>query len=57
MKKGVGTIAADDFARGKVPEENTTTGLHLALIIVGGTIGFAIFVIAYQIGGSLGYGG
>lgn len=45
----------DDFARQKVPDQHTSTGLHLALIIVGGTIGFAIFVIASQIGGSLGY--
>lgn len=57
MSEATSSIAADDFARSKVPDENTTSGFHLALIIVGGTIGFAIFVIASQIGGSLGYGG
>ena len=46
---------SDDFAREAVPVENSSTGLHLALIIVGGTIGFAVYVIAAQIGGSLGY--
>ncbi len=47
--------AVNDFARGKVDESATSSGLHLALIIVGGTIGFAIFIVASQIGGSLGY--
>ena len=57
MQRAKTTIQADDFARQEVPAQNTSTGLHLALIIVGGTIGFAIFVIASQIGGSLGYAG
>lgn len=47
--------AVNDFARGKVDESATHSGLHLALIIIGGTIGFAIFIVASQIGGSLGY--
>lgn len=47
----------DDFARRPVPQENTAHGFHLALIIIGGTIGFAVFVVASQIGGSLGYRG
>ena len=50
-------INADDYARSKVPDEANASGLRLALIIVGGTIGFAVFVIASQIGGSLGYQG
>ena len=48
-------LQSDDFAREAVPDDNSSTGLHLALIIVGGTIGFAVYVIAAQIGGSLGY--
>lgn len=50
-------INADDYARSRVPDEANASGLRLALIIVGGTIGFAVFVIASQIGGSLGYHG
>ena len=49
------SLQSDDFALKTVPEEQSSTGLHLALIIVGGTIGFAVYVIAAQIGGSLGY--
>ncbi len=45
----------DDFARGQVTGKKTASGLHLALIIVGGTIGFAVIVISSQIGGSLGF--
>ena len=48
-------LSSNDFAREAVPDDNSATGLHLALIIVGGTIGFAVYVIAAQIGGSLGY--
>ena len=50
-------INADDYARSRVPDEANASGLRLALIIVGGTIGFAVFAIASQIGGSLGYQG
>ena len=48
-------MKADDFARGAVSHSAAATGLHLGLIIVGGTIGFAVFVISSQIGGALGY--
>ncbi|MYE87002.1 MAG: hypothetical protein F4X31_12280 [Gammaproteobacteria bacterium] len=48
-------MKADDFARGAVAGSAEATGLHLGLIIVGGTIGFAVFVISSQIGGALGY--
>ena len=48
-------MQADDFARGAVSGSARATGLHLGLIIVGGTIGFAVFVISSQIGGALGY--
>lgn len=50
-------ITSNDFAREAVPMSSSSTGLHLALIIVGGTIGFSVYVIAAQIGGSLGYAG
>lgn len=49
------SLQSDDFALKAVPQEASASGLHLALIIVGGTIGFAVYVIAAQIGGSLGY--
>ena len=48
-------MKSDDFARGAVSGSAAATGLHLGLIIVGGTIGFAVFVISSQIGGALGY--
>ena len=48
-------MKADDFARGAVSGSAAASGLHLGLIIVGGTIGFAVFVISSQIGGALGY--
>ena len=37
-----------------VPEGHGSSGLQIALIIIGGTIGFSIFVVAAEIGGSLG---
>jgi len=46
--------AADDFSREPVPQDKTYSGIHIALIIVGGTIGIPIFLMAAQIGGSLG---
>ncbi len=45
----------DDYAREPVSAEVTSTGWHLALIIIGGTIGFSVFIVSAQIGGSLGY--
>jgi len=47
--------AIDDYARERVPDDVSSSGFHLALIIIGGTIGFAVFLVAAQIGGSLGY--
>jgi len=44
----------DDFVDSKVTEQATSSGLHLALIITGGTIGYALFIVANQIGGALG---
>lgn len=48
-------IDLQEYARKPAPETSNSSGLHLALIIIGGTIGFAIFIVAAQIGGSLGY--
>ena len=44
-----------DFVAGQVPREARTSALHIALIIIGGTIGFSVFLVAAEIGGSLGY--
>ena len=46
---------SSDYARGAVQDGATTSGLSIAMIITGGTIGFAIFVASSEIGGSLGY--
>lgn len=45
----------EDFARAAVPEHSGSSGLHLALIVVGGTIGFSVFIVSAQIGGALGF--
>lgn len=57
MKRASLFSEQDDFPHQQVSEEETTSGVHLALIIIGGTIGFAVFVVASQIGGALGYRG
>ena len=44
-----------DYERAPVPRGVGSSGFSLALIIIGGTIGFSIFIVASQIGGSLGY--
>ncbi len=48
-------ITSQEFANKEVPKTKSSSGWHLALIIIGGTIGFAVFTIAAKIGGSLGY--
>ena len=48
-------VDLQEYARKPAPETSNSSGFHLALIIIGGTIGFAIFIVAAQIGGSLGY--
>ena len=48
-------VPQGEFAHGAVPDTVSSSGLHLALIIIGGTIGFSIFIVAAQVGGSLGY--
>ena len=47
--------SSSEFARSAVPDSVSSSALHLALIIIGGTIGFSVFIVASQIGGSLGY--
>ena len=46
--------AQDDFSRKPVPDSHTYSGLHIALVIVGGIIGIPAFLQASQVGGSLG---
>ena len=48
-------VDLQEYARKPAPDSSNSSGFHLALIIIGGTIGFAIFIVAAQIGGSLGY--
>ena len=48
-------VDLQEYARKPAPDTSNSSGFHLALIIIGGTIGFAIFIVAAQIGGSLGY--
>ena len=57
MASSAGVKPVADFARSAVPEGQGSSGLHIALIIIGGTIGFSIFIVAAQIGGALGYSG
>ena len=45
---------AEDYSLSQVPKGEGKSGLHLALIIVGGTIGMSIFIMAAQVGSSLG---
>lgn len=47
-------VSQDDFSRDQVPQEKTFSGIHIALVMVGGTIAIPVFLMAAQIGGSLG---
>ena len=49
------SLKADDFARDAAHQGNKASGFRLALIIVGGIIGFSTYVISAGIGGSLGF--
>ncbi len=46
--------APDDFSRRRVPQDQTYSGIHIGMIIVGGVIGIPAFLQAAQVGGSLG---
>lgn len=54
LTTGNSAVAKDDFSREPVPDTNTYSGMHIALIIVGGVIGIPAFLQASQVGGSLG---
>lgn len=51
----IDSMHADDYARDAVRQGSAASGFRLALIIVGGIIGFSVYVISAGIGGSLGY--
>tara|TARA_B100001939_G_scaffold188992_1_gene162736 strand:- start:10428 stop:11747 length:1320 start_codon:yes stop_codon:yes gene_type:complete len=51
---GLGVAETEDFAQSQVPEDHTYSGVHIALIIIGGTIGMAVFLMAAQVGSALG---
>jgi cytosine permease len=56
MKQVDGTNSdPNDFATTPVPESDRKSGWNLAFIIIGGIIGFSVFLVASKIGGSLGY--
>ncbi len=44
----------DDFSREQVPRDETYSGIHIGMIIVGGVIGIPGFLQAARVGGSLG---
>lgn len=44
----------NDYANSVVPENAGVGSLEIALVVIGGTIGFAVFIVAARIGGSLG---
>lgn len=44
----------NDYSREQVPDTATFSGFHIALVIVGGTIGIPVFLMAAEIGSSLG---
>ncbi|MGV6825984.1 MAG: cytosine permease [bacterium] len=45
---------SDDFCRAQVPDNQTFSGWHIALVIIGGVIGIPSFMQASHIGGELG---
>lgn len=44
----------DDYSRNPVPQEKTLSGIHIAMVIIGGVIGIPVFLTSANIGGSLG---
>jgi cytosine permease len=44
----------DDFSRRAVPLSNTLSGVHIGLVIVGGTIGIPVYLMSAKLGSSLG---
>ncbi|GAA6153805.1 cytosine permease [Pseudoteredinibacter isoporae] len=44
----------EDFSREPVPQEKTLSGVHIALVIIGGTIGIPVYLMSAKLGSSLG---
>lgn len=44
----------EDFSREPVPQEKTLSGIHIALVIIGGTIGIPVYLMSAKLGSSLG---
>lgn len=44
----------DDFARQPVPADKTLSGIHIAFVVIGGTIGIPVFLMSANIGGQIG---
>lgn len=57
INKSSNPQSSSEYTHSAVPTDVSSSALHLALIIIGGTIGFSVFIVAAQIGGSLGYAG
>ena len=54
MTKAKVSTSTDDFSKSQVPDTHTYSGLHIALVVVGGTIGIPAFLMAANIGAALG---
>jgi cytosine permease len=46
---------SDDYSLQRVPDSQTVSSGHIALVIIGGTIGIPAFLMAAQIGSDLGF--
>lgn len=44
----------DDYSRNPVPQEKTLSGTHIALVVIGGTIGIPAFLMSANLGAVLG---
>jgi len=47
-------MAQDDYSRNPVPQAKTLSGIHIAMVVIGGTIGIPVYLMSANIGGSLG---
>ncbi|WP_339863396.1 cytosine permease [Paremcibacter congregatus] len=48
------SLDQDDYSRNPVPQEKTLSGIHIAMVVIGGTIGIPVYLMSANIGGSLG---
>ena len=46
---------SNDYSQQRVPDSHTVSSGHIALVIIGGTIGIPAFLMAAQVGNSLGF--